>query len=134
MNVERGADLLDHTHMLGGLGGGGMQVGLRRAGQFELPTRLERNAAVSLHIPQADGIAFVEKGLPAGAFGDAIEQSADAVRSLIGHRAERIGVEHVFFVLGADAPLLGGLIALRHAVDEVGPRFNQGRKCFGAGH
>ena len=106
------------------LGGGVVQVDLRRAGEFELAAGLERDAADGV-VAQADRVVAVVERVPAGAPSDAVEQGVDAV--VARHRG-RGGAgscgRNVLFVLGADAPFGLGLLpramaSIRSARDSI---------------
>src|SRR4051794_41285837 len=56
----------------------------RRARQFELAARLERNRAAARHVIQADDIALLHDRLPAEQELHAVEQRADAAHALDG--------------------------------------------------
>ena len=106
----------------------------RGAGKLELAARFERDSALPGRALQADDGVTVPDRVGAELAGDAVEQGADAVRPAISHRTQRIGVEHVLFVLGADAPMVLGLGAVRQRLDHLGARFDRGRVVVGAGH
>ena len=88
-------------------GGGLMEIHQRRAGEFKLAGRFERNRfAAAL---QADWLAMILNRLPS-AGGDAFQHGADAER-LVGRRGEIAVAEAEFLVLGADAKFAGGFAA-----------------------
>ncbi|MNL21116.1 hypothetical protein D3C87_1423910 [compost metagenome] len=134
MNIERRSHLLGDAHMFAQFRRRAMQVRHGGPTELELPAWLKRDAAGNLVVPEADRVFAVIKRVPAGFFLDAREERADALLALIGDRPQRIGVEHVLFVLGADAPLVGRLGAAFHRLDQVCPRRDEGRGSVGAGH
>src|SRR5690606_8076296 len=77
----------------------------RRAGKFELSTRLQRDRAAAGDIEQADHLVAFDDRLPAQQQLHAFKQSADAMRSLIGHGTMALDREGGFFVLGADTKI-----------------------------
>ncbi len=82
----------------------------RRAGELELPARLQRD--VGRAALQADQGLALEHVLPAIAL-EALHQGVDARLAVVGDRVERAGAEHELLVLGADAEPRRGLAALR---------------------
>ena len=104
MDAQRPGDPLATRMCSASFRGGGVEVGLRRAGELELAAGLERDAAERASLRSPIGLSSSIKGLPAGARRDAVEQGADAVVAFVGDGPQRIGVEDVLFVLGADAP------------------------------
>ena len=90
-----------------------------RAGQLELPARLERNRAAAGHIEQADNIVALRDRLPAEQVLHAFKQRADAAAPLIGHRLVVIEREREFLVLGADAKTRFRLGAFCDPIDEL---------------
>ena len=90
----------------------GLMHGLdRRARQFELPARLERDRAAAGDVVEADDIALLHDRFPAEQKLHAFEQRADAPRALIGHGLVALQRERRLFVLGADPEFGGGLHA-----------------------
>ena len=59
----------------------------RRAGQFELAARLQRNRAAAGDVEHADDVVALHDRLPAEQVLHALEQRADRARALVGHRA-----------------------------------------------
>src|SRR6185312_13834234 len=89
----------------------------RRAGQFQLAGRLQRD--VGLVAGERDrNIAFAGD-LPAVTRGDAFEQRADAALALERRRLQVIGAEAEFLVFGADAPGFARLLAGGEVVDQL---------------
>ena len=67
--------------------GGGLVHGLdRRARQFELAARLERNGAAAGDVEHADDVVALHDRLPAEQMLHAVEQRADRARPGVGHR------------------------------------------------
>ena len=116
------AHLRQMRHQLGR----GLVHGLdRRAGQFELPARLERNRAAAGDVEQADDVVALHDRLPAEQVLHAVEQRADAARPGIGHRPVVVDGEGEFLVLGADAELRLRLAARFEPGDEFVARLDR---------
>ncbi len=113
MDVERLGHGAGNAQMLAHLLGGAVQIHLRRPGELELATRLERDAAGDLVVPEPDRVVPVIKRVPARCLLDAGEQRTNPLLAFIGHWPQRIGVEDVLFVFGADPPLVRGFSAPR---------------------
>ena len=96
------ANLAHLPQMLVNLLAGLVQGFERRAAQFELPARFERDRTTA-SFASAITLPFSSTGFPAEA-GHALEQRTDAVRSLIRHPLQIGAAEDEFFVFGADAP------------------------------
>src|SRR5690606_2843700 len=79
-----------------------------RAGELELPARLQRDVA-AVH-GEGDDVAVLLDRLPAEAL-QAAQHGADAVGLLVADRAQGLQVEDEFLVLGADAPIAARLVA-----------------------
>ncbi len=107
MNVERAADGATILEVAVEFGGSAVDGDLRRAGQFKLAARFERDAADGF-VAEADGVFAIEERVPAGAGLDAIGQGMDAVGALVGNRGERTFAVDVLLVFGADPPLGAG--------------------------
>ena len=75
----------------------------RRAGQFELPARLERDRAAAGHVGEPDDVLALHDRLPAEQMLHAVEQRADAARPAVGHGLMAVHGEGELLVLGADA-------------------------------
>ena len=75
----------------------------RRAGQFELPARLQRNRAAAGDVIEPDDVAALHDRLPAEQKLHAFQQRADAARALVRHGLMALQRERGFLVLGADA-------------------------------
>ena len=90
----------------------------RRARQFQLPARLQRDVAVRLG--ERDGVAVLQHRLPAETR-QPLEQRADTPRSLIGRGFEGLQMEHELLVLGADPPVRRRLAALLQEFDQLAP-------------
>ena len=108
------------------LGRGLVHVFDRRAGQFELPARLQRNGAAAGDVEQADDVVALHDRLPAEQTMHAVEQRADAALARIGHRAVAFDGEGEFLVLGADAELRLRLAARFEPGDEFVARLDGG--------
>ena len=91
----------------------------RRAGQFELPARLQRNRAAAGDIIKTDDVALLHDRLPAEQEFHAFEQRTDAARAFVGHRIVTFERERRLLVLGADAEIRFRL----HARFEPGDEF-----------
>src|SRR5262249_52979011 len=92
---------------------GGLGPGFdRRAGELELPARLERDRTAAGHVEHADDVTVLEDRLPAKQMLHAIEQRADAAPALVGNRPVAFDREGELLVLGADAVLRLRLAAL----------------------
>ncbi len=108
------------------LGRGLMHVLDRRAGQFELAARLQRNRAAAGDVEQADDVVAFHDRLPAEQIVHAVEQRADAALARIGHRPMVVDGEGEFLVLGADAELRLRLAARFEPGDEFVARLDRG--------
>ena len=98
----------------------------RRARQFELAARLERNRAAAGDVEQADDVVALHDRLPAEQMLHAVEQRADGAAAGIGHRAVVFDREGEFLVLGADAELRLRLAARFEPGDEFVARLDRG--------
>ena len=98
----------------------------RRAGEFELPARLQRNRAAVGDVEHADDVVALHDRLPAEQVVHAVEQRADAARARIGHRPVALHGEGEFLVLGADAELRLRLAARFEPGDEFVARLDRG--------
>jgi len=99
----------------------GLMDGLeRRAGQFELPARLQaqRGAVLGPRSHKADDVVAFANRLPAEAL-HAFQQLADSWLAVIGQRLVGLEVVDEFLVLGADAPLVAGTAAFRQVTHKV---------------
>ena len=105
----------------------------RRAGEFELAARLQRDGAAAGDVEQADDVVVLHDRLPAEQVVHAVEQRADAARALIGHRAVVFEHEGEFLVLGADAELLARLAAGFQPRDEFVAAFDRASGRSGHG-
>ena len=74
----------------------------RRAREFELSARLERNRAAAVGVVEADQDAVVVDRLPAEPLAHALEQRPNAPVAAIRDGRAIGAVEWYFFVLGAD--------------------------------
>ena len=101
-------NLLALVQMRVRLAAGLMQVLQRRAGKFELATRLQGNMLTVLG--EADDIFALVHGLPAEPL-QFSQNRADAVGSFIGQRLAGRGVVTELFVFRADQPVFLGLAA-----------------------
>ena len=104
-DAERARDLAQLRQMRHQLRAGLMHGLDRRAGQLELPARLERDRAAAGDVEQADDVAVLEDRLPAEQVLHAFEQRADAAPALVRDRPVALDRERKFLVLGADAEL-----------------------------
>ena len=105
-----------------------MQIGEGSAGQFDLTAGLERHRLAVEGKP--DDVAALEHRLPAEAL-QSLQHGADAGRAVIGQRPQVAEPVSEFFVLGADAPCVGGLAASLNVLDEGALRFDRGRPVCG---
>ena len=103
-----------------------MHVFDRRAGQFELAARLQRNGAAMGDVEQADDVVALHDRLPAEDIVHAFQQRADRAAAGIGHRAVGVDREGEFLVLGADAPIRLRLAARFEPGDEFVARLDRG--------
>ena len=109
-------------HMARGLGAGLVQGLQRCARQLELAGRLEADGAIgTLH---RDDVATLFNGLPAE-LTQREQQIADAAGLAIGGRVVILLAVDQLFMLGADAPAGGRLLAGGHGRDELVPAFNR---------
>src|SRR5579883_136582 len=126
--VAHGAHLAQMLmHFVAGL----MQRLERRTGKLELAARLERDRAARPR--ECHEIAGIEHRLPAEPH-QALQESANAVGTVIGDAAMIAAAEDEFFVLRADAPLARWLAARGKIVDElplVGDRRAAGERWSG---
>ncbi|MNN33521.1 hypothetical protein D3C81_1472830 [compost metagenome] len=93
----------------------------RRARQLELAARLQTDRggeALGVFALQGDDVAGFLHRRPAKAL-QAGQHGQDAVLALIGGATQGGLVEAELLVFGADAPLVGRLLALRHGVDQL---------------
>ena len=115
--VHRLADLFDlvevSVHFVAGL----MQGFQRRAGEFDLAARLQRDVAAFLG--QRDRLVAFEHRHPAAVFGQAFQEGADAALALVGQGLQVVPREGELLVLGADAPSVLRLAALFQIGDEL---------------
>ena len=116
------------------LGGGLVHVLDRRAGEFELAARLERNGAAVGDVEQADDVVALHDRLPAEQVVHAFEQRADRAAAGIGHRPVILDREGEFLVLGADAELFRRLAARFEPGDEFVARLDRGHVDLVTGH
>ena len=125
-------DLLDLAEVFVDFGAGLMQGLERGAGKLELAARLERDGTGVAD--KGDRLPLLAHRLPAEAL-QPLEDGADATRPLIGDRAQIIGPEGEFLMLGADAPRFLGLAPGLEVLDKpalVGDRLGIG--VIGSGH
>ena len=101
-------------------------LGRYRRGDRHLADRSSAPHRIA-HRLATDRIVAIVKGMPAGTRLDTSQQRANAVLPLVGNGTQRVPPEDVFLVLGADAPFGPRLGTLRHALDEIGPRLDEGR-------
>ncbi len=116
-----GGDAVRQVEMRGELCIGLVNIVERRAGQFELPPRLERNCAAGFLVEQPDQRARVLNGGPSGGLPHALQDSLDAaapVAPLVGHRGEVIGVVGKLLVLRAELQRRCALGACFQPADE----------------
>ena len=121
--VQLVGDLFDLHQMLAGLVADVVHILQRRAGQFELPARLQRDRRRHplVVLPfQGDDIAGLLDGAPAEPL-QPRQHRQDAGVALIGRAAQGRAVEAEFLVLRPDAPLRLRLGTLRHGADQVVP-------------
>ena len=114
-------DLLDLHQVLAGLVADVVNVLQRGARQFELSARLQADrGAEALGVPalQGDDVVALQHRRPAEAR-QPVQHGLDAAGTVIGRAAQGRFVEAELLVLGADAPLIAGLFALRHGVDQL---------------
>ena len=97
----------------------------RRAGELELPARLERDRAAAGDVEHADDVAVLEDRLPAEQVLHAFEQRTDAAPALVGDRPVAFDGERKFLVLGADAEFRLRLHALGKPRDQGVARFDR---------
>ena len=113
----------------------GLMHGLeRRAGQFELPARLERDRAAAGHVGEPDDVLALHDRLPAEQVLHAVEQRADAARPAVGHRRVAVHREGELLVLGADAELLLRLAARLKPRDQFVARIDRRHVDLVASH
>jgi len=119
--VQLVRDLLDLHQVLAGLVADVVDVLQRGARQFELTARLQADRGAEalgvLALQGDDAAGFLDRR-PAEAL-QARQHGQDAVLALIGGATQGRLVEAELLVLGADAPLVAGLLALRHGVDQL---------------
>ena len=82
--------------------GGRVRVVERRAREFELSARLERNGAAAIRVIEADQIAAILDAVPAEPLAHAFEQRPNALVAAIGDGRMIGAVEGYLFVLRAD--------------------------------
>ncbi len=124
-DAERLRDLAHLRQMRHQLGRGLVHVVERRARQFELPARLERDRAAAGDVEHADDVVALDDRLPAEQMLHAFEQRADAALALIGHRPMVGDREGELLVLGADAEFRLRLAARLEPRDEFVARFDR---------
>src|SRR3954453_21598810 len=90
----------------------------RRASQFELPARLQRDRATAGDVVEPDDVAALHDRLPAEQELHALEQRADAARAFIRHGLMALERERGLFMLGADAEFRWRLYAGRQPAHE----------------
>ena len=102
--MPSGVGDLAHLRQMRHQFGLGLVHGLhRRAGQFELSARLQRDRAAAGNVIEADDVAALHDRLPAEQELHAVEQRADAARAFIRHGMVALQRERRLLVLGADA-------------------------------
>ena len=74
----------------------------RRARQFELPARLQRDRAAAGNVVEADDVALLHDRLPAEQELHALQQRADALGAFVRHGVMALERERRLLVLGAD--------------------------------
>ena len=117
--MPRGFGHLAHLRQMRHQLGGGLMHGLdRRAGEFELAARFQRDGAAMGDVEQSDDVLALHDRLPAEQVVHAFEQRADAAPAGIGHRSVVRDRESEFLVLGADAKLRPRLAARFEPGDE----------------
>ena len=99
---ERRGDLAHLRQMRHQLGLGLVHGLDRRARQFELPARLQRNRAAAGDVVEPDDVAALHDRLPAEQELHAFEQRADAARAFVRHGMVALERERRLLVLGAD--------------------------------
>ena len=104
-----------------------MHVGDRRARELELPAGLDRDCAAAARVGQADDVARIEDGLPAGLAAEPFEQRLDADVPTVGNGRQGLLVERYRLVLGAEREGLARLLAGREPRDQFGTRRDRGR-------
>ena len=102
-DAERRRDLAHLRQMRHQLGLGLVHGLDRRARQFELPARLQRNRAAAGDVVEPDDVAALHDRLPAEQELHAFEQRADAARAFVRHGLMALERERGLLVLGADA-------------------------------
>ncbi len=91
----------------------------RRARQFELAARLQRDRAAEIvrRFLQRDDLVAVVNGPPSEALPHAVEQCRNARRPFVRDRPQAVAIEGDLLVLGADPPFgfrLRALLDMRH--------------------
>ena len=126
-NPERRGDALQRGKMRVAFGPGRVNVAQRRAGQFELPARLQRNRAAALGVVKPDQGVAVEDRRPALRRLQTLDQRANAAGLIGNGRVVRL-VKRDFFVFRSDAQGTSrGFDAGLDPGDEFAPRRN--RRC-----
>ena len=82
--------------------GGQVRVFERRAGKFELPSRLERNGALAVRVVEADQVSVVLDAVPTKMVAHAFQQRPDPALAPIRDRSVIGAAEWDFLVLRAD--------------------------------
>ena len=109
----------------------------RRARQFDLPARLQRNGAAASLVEQADQRRAIVDRLPGGCRLQTFQQGADAALprpTLIGNWREVTDIKGDFFVFRADPEAVGCLAASFKPGDELVTRRHGRRIGHIAGH
>ncbi len=122
----------------------GLKLGLRlvkrlqrRAGQFELSARLQRDRPAAIRPGQADDMAGIDDRLPAEPLLHALQQGTDATGAgapLIGDGSEIALIEREFLVLGADPEGRGLFLAVGDPRNQFGLGIDRGRIGHVASH
>src|SRR5690606_35247495 len=109
-------DGLDLLQVAADLAAGLVDVLQRRAGQFELPCRLQRHRGATAQ--QRDGAPVLVDPVPAEAR-QRLQQRLDAALAVELRRAQVIEAESELLVLGADAPVVLRLLAGSDVPDQL---------------
>ena len=133
-DAERPRDLLELRQMRHQLAAGLMDRLDRRAGQLELPARLQRDRPAPGHVGEADDVRPVHDRFPAEQMLHADEQCADRALPIIGHGIVPPGGEGELLVLGADPELRLRLRPLLEPCDEFVARFDRRQVHNVTGH
>ena len=106
----------------------------RRAGEFELPARFERDRSSAGDIEHADDVVALHDRLPAEEVLHALQERLDAALPAVWHRQVAGAGEREFLVFGTDPELFARFCPFREPGDEFVTRFHGRHVDLVTGH